>query len=78
MEMTKEEIKSIALKSGFKLKYQENNEADLNQYVYDFANRINSESFNRGFNKGFYANHFINIFYFLLLLYFIFEKINGA
>ena len=33
----KEQVKDIALRSGFKLKEQPNGEMDLNPYVYEFA-----------------------------------------
>lgn len=38
--MTREEIKQLALKSGFKLKPHPDGSEDLNPYVYDFARRL--------------------------------------
>lgn len=38
--MTNEDIKSIALVSGFRLKEQADGTQDLNPYVYDFARRL--------------------------------------
>ena len=36
----KEQIKELALRTGFKLKEQPNGEMDLNPYVYDFARAL--------------------------------------
>ena len=36
----KEQIKELALRTGFKLKEQPNGEMDLNPYVYDFAQTL--------------------------------------
>jgi hypothetical protein len=38
--MNKEQIKELALASGFKLKEQEDGSLDLNEYVYEFANAL--------------------------------------
>lgn len=38
--MFKNDIKELALETGFKLKEQPNNDLDLNPYVYDFAKNI--------------------------------------
>lgn len=38
--MTREEIKQLALKSGFKLKPHPDGSEDLNPYVYEFAVKI--------------------------------------
>jgi len=35
--VSKEKIKELALKAGFKLKLQPGGEMDLNPYVYEFA-----------------------------------------
>lgn len=37
MSKAKDQVKDIALRSGFKLKEQPNGEMDLNPYVYHFA-----------------------------------------
>lgn len=38
--MTRDDIKTVALACGFKLKEQPDGSTDLNPYVYDFAERI--------------------------------------
>lgn len=38
--MTNEDIKTVALKNGFKLKVQDDGSLDLNPYVYDFAREL--------------------------------------
>lgn len=40
--MNKERIKKMALGSGFKLKEQPNGEMDLNPYVYEFVDMVES------------------------------------
>ena len=42
--MTNDQIKEIALKSGFKLKEQSDGSMDLNPYVYDFARSLIQEN----------------------------------
>lgn len=42
--MTNDQIKEIALKSGFKLKEQSDGSMDLNSYVYDFARSLIQEN----------------------------------
>lgn len=41
--LTNEEIRNLALASGFKLKEQANGSMDLNPYVYEFARRLLGE-----------------------------------
>ena len=38
--MSKQTVKDLALKNGFKLKQQPNGELELNPYVYDFADEL--------------------------------------
>lgn len=45
--MTNEQIKEIALASGFKLKEQPDGDMDLNPYVYDFARALISSEFDK-------------------------------
>lgn len=45
--MTNDQIKEIALKSGFKLKEQSDGSTDLNPYVYDFARALISSEFDK-------------------------------
>lgn len=42
--MTNDQIKEIALKSGFKLKEQSDGSMDLNPYVYDFTRSLIQEN----------------------------------
>jgi len=42
--VTNDQIKEIALKSGFKLKEQSDGSMDLNPYVYDFARSLIQEN----------------------------------
>ena len=41
--LTADNIRDIAIKSGFKLKEQPNGEMDLNPYVFDFAQSLTAE-----------------------------------
>ena len=43
MELSKDQVRDIALKSGFKLKHQSDNTLDLNEYVYTFAQELMSK-----------------------------------
>lgn len=66
--MTRDEIKQLALKSGFPLRYQPGSN-DLKPYVYDFAQKIESATSERmrmdGWRqcaKGQHTSHFCGQF----------------
>jgi len=43
MALSRQEIKEIALKNGFKLRDQQDGSLDLNEYVYNFAQELISK-----------------------------------
>jgi len=43
--MTRDEIKDLAIASGFTLREQPDGRMDLNSYVYDFAYRLLSKQY---------------------------------
>lgn len=47
--MNREHIKALALAKGFKLKDQPDGKADLNPYVYDFAEAVAEQSLPQGY-----------------------------